>query len=646
MANTNDESFRLVLDAVLCCAPRCVSVSPGPLVIQIGSETPSDAIEHRSEKRDRTESIATMGNDKTPTKEPTFDPDGTLGIARGNLAKDAKKQQKELRKQAEERASAFLPGAQERRKVLSKDDANPNLSALTPKQQRALNNRKSRKDKQLVTKLRRLETKQLSAAIAAADAVEILQTDQAGMLEAENDMEQTRKLTQLELKRKYLDTETARNIFDLELPASAPYGLEYDRSGRYGLLYGHKGHLALMDNSQKSLVTEFYLQERIRDACFLHNFTLFAVAQKNHAFIYDHTGAEVHRLGDHNDPMALQFLPYHWLLASVGRAGWLKYQDTTTGQLVSQHRTQMGACSVLRQNPSNAVLHAGHSNGTVTLWSPASSRYLVKMLCHKGTPIHGIAVDPTGRTMATGAADGRIRIWDLRMYKERHNYYTLGGVPSSLDFSQRGMLAVGHAGHVTIWSPDAMLQKEKQQYMHHAMPSCGPVQTVRFRPFEDVCGIGHVRGISSIVVPGSGEPSVDTSEYNTNPMQDAKQRREEEVRALLDKLQPNMIALDPDQVGGIEESDPHKRLERIQAEQAEINAADKGGKKGKTKKRGRSKIQTKLRRKRANIVDQNTIKLRQAREEEKAIKSAETGHSEPVEKLEDKAPSALKRFFK
>lgn len=586
-------------------------------------------------------------------KSKEYDPDGSLKVSRGLSSKQISLQHKQLLEKGKEKdEEAFqrqLWGvaketAQERREILRKDDENPNLEKLNEKQKLAL---QKRGRKRVSTELMRHETKRLQAAVAAVEAAEILQTDQAGLLEAENEMERTSGLSQIALKRQLQrdDPETASNIFDLSLSQSAPYGLEYDRSGRYSILYGKTvGHLAMMDCQSKSLVTEFTVHERIRDACFLQNFTLFAAAQKNHVFIYDHTGAEVHRLSDHNDPMALQFLPYHWLLASIGRAGWLKYQDTSTGQLVSQHRTKLGSCSVLRQNPANAVLHAGHSNGTVTLWSPASSQFLAKILCHKGAAVHSLAVDRNGRTMVTGGADKRIRVWDLRMYKELHSYFTVGGIPTSLDISQRGILGIGHGSHATFWSRDALREKVKDPYMHHLLAGKGPVETLRFRPFEDVCGIGQADGISSIVIPGSGEPSVDTAEYNTNPMQDAKQRQEEEVRALLDKLRPEMIALDPDQVGGIEESDPHKRQERLHDLQEAANAKIVPQKKQKTKKRGRSKIQTQLRRKHRNVVDQNALKLRELREKEKLANDKDR-QDQFAEDPKDTAPAALKRFF-
>jgi hypothetical protein len=43
-------------------------------------------------------------------------------------------------------------------------------------------------------------------------------------------------------------------------------------------------------------------------------------------YLYDDTGAELNYLQKHIDPTRLEFLRYHFLLASIGNSGYLRYQ--------------------------------------------------------------------------------------------------------------------------------------------------------------------------------------------------------------------------------------------------------------------------------------------------------------------------------
>lgn len=348
-----------------------------------------------------------------------------------------------------------------------------------------------------------------------------------GVLSVDNVGERTHRTSQNKL-RGLLHAGSARRIFQLTLPRFGPYGCSWSRDGRWSVIAGHRGHVAVVDMRRLRVQVELQLRETCRACSFLNNHTLFAVAQRKCVFVYDSTGLEVHRLRSHGEPHALAYLPFHFLLASVGRTGHLTYQDMSTGQLIASHRTKLGSCDVLRRNPDNSVLLLGHASGRVTMWSPSVARPLVKMLCHKG-PVSCLAVDFGGQWMVTAGLDGMMRVFDLRMYRKLHSYFT--PMPASaMDISQTGMLAVGYGPNVQIWK-NALKTKASAPYLRHlitgsAVNSQGS-RGLRFCPFADIVGVGHRAGFSSLVVPGAGEPNFDVLEVN--PFESGGQRREREV---------------------------------------------------------------------------------------------------------------------
>lgn len=171
------------------------------------------------------------------------------------------------------------------------------------------------KDKKLRGNLRRLESKYKDATLKAKDA-EILLENEAGFLEAEGELERTYKVREDELKQD-LAVETARKGFELKLVELGPYIADYSRNGRHLLLAGRKGHLSTIDWRAGELGCELQLGETIRDAKWLHNNQYFAVSQKKYVYIYDSAGVELHCLQKHIEVTSMEFLPYHFLLATV-----------------------------------------------------------------------------------------------------------------------------------------------------------------------------------------------------------------------------------------------------------------------------------------------------------------------------------------
>ncbi|PWN27279.1 BING4CT-domain-containing protein [Jaminaea rosea] len=527
--------------------------------------------------------------------------------------------------------------------------------------------------------------------------------EEAGQLEAEGEMERTARLTQGEIKDA-VGLEAASKSFSLDLSGGrggvglGPYRSAYSPNGRQLLLAGRAGHLASFDWQAGKLNCEIQVKETVRDATWLHNSSFFAAAQKKHVFIYDSAGAEVHRLKEHVDVHRLEFLRYHFLLCSVGGGGWLKYHDTSTGQMVAQHRTKLGACDTLAQNPLTAVLHLGHGNGTVTLWTPNLPQPALSLLAHRG-PVSGVSVSPRdgGREMATSGMEGGIKVWDCRLLGRGPVREWVSRKPANeVQYSQRGLLATAWGTHVSIYDTKAPLSSRAPPgpYMTNNFPQSSPV-SLAFCPFEDVLGVGHSRGFDSLLVPGAGEPRFDSMELD--PFEGRTARREREVRGLLDKIRPDMISVDPSFLGQVREDatkggapreeagpsglaraqdgTPYARLGRLERLRLEGKAANDGSdsdeednhdedsnaanvaipssgppppQKERKKARGKNtSMKRYLRKKRGNVVDQASMqvqaKLQRAREEheERRERKERMARGEGEEQRE---PSALDVF--
>ncbi|GBG72986.1 hypothetical protein CBR_g12704 [Chara braunii] len=421
------------------------------------------------------------------------------------------------------------------------------------------------------------------AALNAARVEHWLLQGEAGFLEAEG-VERTRDFRQAEIVHE-VDLLSSRNAFDLRLPELGPYTVDFTRNGQFLVLGGRKGHLSLMEWRSKNLLTEIQVRETTRDVKFLHNECFFAAAQKKYVYIYDKRGVEVHCLKDHRGVLKLEFLPHHFLLATIGKGGFLRYQDTSTGRMVAGHATKRGTCQVMRLNHYNAVIHLGHHNGTVGLWSPNMSYPLVGLMCHYG-PVTSLAVSEDGRSMITAGMDCQVKVWDLRKFEALHSY----AVPQPvtwIDISQKGLVAEGNGSLIRI-GRGASEQKQRDLYMTHKLFDRSVVRNFQFCPYEDSLVVGHSGGISSIIVPGAGEPNFDT--FVANPFETPKQRREKEIHSLLDKLQPSMITLEPEIIGKFRKpTKAQQEAERKAQEKEERELALKKGKRSAMRNKAKGK---------------------------------------------------------
>ena len=294
--------------------------------------------------------------------------------------------------------------------------------------------------------------------------------------------------------------------------------------------------------------------------------------------------------------------------------------------MVIEMPTKLGSPTSLTQNPHNAILHMGHQNGTVTLWSPNSTIPLAKLLAHRG-PVRALGVDREGRYMVSTGQDLKMSVWDIRMFKEVNSYFTRQPA-SSVAISDRGLTAVGWGTQTSIWRglfSKTSLEQEKIQSPYMAWGGDGKrIERVRWCPLEDLLGVSHNAGFSSIIVPGAGEPNFDASEVN--PYENTKQRQEAEVKSLLNKLQPEMISLNPEYIGNLDLLSAEQRKAEKDLDKKPVDPiAD-------IKNRGRGKnssLRKYLRKKGSrNIIDERRLKIEELRKsqgerQQKRLKEAE-----------------------
>ncbi|KAI5172105.1 U3 small nucleolar RNA-associated protein 7 [Nematocida sp. LUAm3] len=353
----------------------------------------------------------------------------------------------------------------------------------------------------------------------------ILNTGNEGELNAPEDSE----YVETEEIEGHIDMETRKKAFRLALD-NGPYMVRYTPNGR-GAMYLSANEVKTMDTVTFSPMGEIdFPTDRIYDGAFLHDEAYFALAQEKNVYIYDRTGVELHVLREHRGAKKLTFLQDHFLLASLSHVGILRYQDTTIGKMISEIFTkERGTC--LEHDRTNGVVYVSGASGHVSLWSPRTTEYLAKILCHRSRIRH-MKVSENGETFYTSAGN-EISTWDMRNTFTPLSTFTVPGQVLSLDVSQRDTIGISQRDSVVVYTEEG-----KEILKHRTGKSRS--SSIKFMPYEDILTIGSSSGIENIVVPGSGALHY---RPNENPRITKKARKEIEVRRILEKIPADMISL-------------------------------------------------------------------------------------------------------
>jgi U3 small nucleolar RNA-associated protein 7 len=357
----------------------------------------------------------------------------------------------------------------------------------------------------------------------ALKELSILESAEPGFLEAEH----TPSAWEVE---EVVDIGTKEKALKLDLEEGR-YRCAYTDSGRHLLLHSAKGFVSMIDTISMNCLFERNLQDEVRASTFLASEGSFALAQPKATYIYNKEGVEVHAVRYLHGVNAMVYLPHHFLLATASEKGILQYQDISMGKLVSDIKTREGPQHVIEHDSSNGVVYLSGRTGTVSLWAPRSSEYLAKILCHRNK-VEQIKI--RDGIMATVARENKLKLWDMRATHAPLLNESVPFVPREIDFSQNRKIALCSNSKSLVYDVSG------SPYMKHTF-SGRQISHCRFVPYEDILTVCTNRGVDSMVVPGSGAALY---EKYDNPRMSKGERREAEVRRLLEKIPADMIGLE------------------------------------------------------------------------------------------------------
>jgi U3 small nucleolar RNA-associated protein 7 len=155
--------------------------------------------------------------------------------------------------------------------------------------------------------------------------------------------------------------------------------------------------------------------------------------------------------------------------------------------------------------------------------------------------------------------DKLVKLWDTRSFKEPLTQYKTKSIVHNIALSQRNVMALAIGDKCEIFRTVSTGNVQSiDSYLKHSESS--PISSLQYVPYEDILGIGTKNGFSSILVPGCGEANFDALEQN--PFRTKQQRREHEVKALLEKIPADLITLDASQIVKVDIEHLEEKLDK------------------------------------------------------------------------------------
>jgi WD40 repeat protein len=163
------------------------------------------------------------------------------------------------------------------------------------------------------------------------------------------------------------------------------------------------------------------------------------------------SGRAAERLNGKNMYYRAVFSPDGKQIASADQDGKVRIWDVASTTIDKTLIGHTGVAKLISFSPDGRLLATAADDNTVRIWDTASGKEL-------GAPVHSDSVQrfaftPDGKRLVTASLDGAVVLWDVTGMQEIVTLRKRGGPPSSVSFSQNGLvLAVSDEnGAIRVW---------------------------------------------------------------------------------------------------------------------------------------------------------------------------------------------------